>query len=146
MNRKLGTVIIINVLNLMDLVVTLIGTQLTHINFLRVEQNVHFVNAYSKFLEGDCILMIIVLIYKILVGVLIAVVWLYFERSWMFALTFGILFSIYSVVIFGWTLVIFQTQSMNQLTIDSMLILLFILSFGIYYSPEELKHIKKQKK
>ncbi len=141
MDRRLGTAIILNILNLLDLVLTLIGTQMSHIDFINVEQNDLFVNAYIKFLAGDWNPIMILIIIKILIGLFFAIFLLYFERCFLFSIIFGLIFAFYSVAQINWILLIFQAEPMSPLAIDWTLICLFVMSFLIYYSPSELKKL-----
>lgn len=139
MNRKIGTVIILNLLNLIDLALTLIATQVPHIDFIRAELNVHFVNAYVELLAGNWIPIVLLSLIKVLMILIITIVLSRYERCFLIALFFGIVFSAYSVVSITWILVIVKAQLPSPVVIDCMLVLLFVVSFFIYYSPSELK-------
>lgn len=138
-DRKLGTAIILNILNLVDLVVTWIASQTPHIDFTTAEGNLHFVNAYSELLAGNYIPMIFIVMIKILGACLITIAWFHFERNFFLAIVFGVIFSCYSTVSIVWILLIVWAQLPNQLTVNLSLLCLFGVSFVIYYSPSELK-------
>lgn len=133
MNRNIGIAIILNILNLLDLVLTLIGTQMPHIDFINIEQNTLFVSVYSEFLVGNWIPILLAIIVKILAVLLFTFYFTRIDRHWIFTLLFSFIFSIYSVSNISWILLIFKAEPLSQLAIDLTIICLFVLSLGILH-------------
>lgn len=118
---------------------TLIGTQMSHIDFINVEQNAYFVNAYCDLLVGDWIPMILLILIKLTSVFIFAFLLVSIDKNIFIAILFGIVFSVYSIANIGWIILIFEAPLPSQLMFAYSFILLFLVSFLIYYSPSELK-------
>jgi len=141
MDRRLGTAIVLNILNFLDLGLTLIGTQMSHINFINTEQNPIFIITYSELLAGNPYPFFLLVLIKLVVVFIYTLFLFHFERCFLLSLLFGIVFSLYLTVSFAWVLLIFKAEPMSSLAINWTLICLFLVSFLIYYSPSELKDL-----
>lgn len=140
MDRKIRIAIILNILNLLDLMVTWIGSQTAHIDFITTEENPLFIYTYSELLAGNPNPFFLFLLIKILAIFFFTLFLIRVERNFLLSIFFGIIFSLYLVSTMAWILLIFGGEPPSPLAVDFSLVGMFILSFFIYYSPSELKN------
>jgi len=102
MDRKIGTAIVLNILNFMDLAVTLVAFQMPHIDYRIVEGNLLIIICYSELLAGNLIPFLLLVVIKLLGILLLTVLWIRSDTGFAINLAFISIIFIYLTIVIDW--------------------------------------------
>lgn len=102
MNSKLIAAVILNILNFMDLAVTLIAFQMPHIDYIIIEGNPLVIICYSELLAGNLFPFILLIIIKLLGILFLTVLWIRSNTDFIINLVFTSALFFYLLIVIDW--------------------------------------------
>jgi hypothetical protein len=102
MTNKLIAAVIFNILNFMDLAVTLVAFQMPHIDYTIVESNPLVIICYSELLAGNLIPFILLVVIKLIAVLLLTILWIRSDTGFVINLTLISMIFLYLIVVIDW--------------------------------------------